>query len=34
MYKDGITDINGANPDDLKAAQNNLIELTDLVDIR
>jgi spermidine/putrescine transport system substrate-binding protein len=34
MYRDGITEINGANPDDLKAAQNNLIELTDLVDIR
>jgi spermidine/putrescine transport system substrate-binding protein len=34
MYKDGITKINGANPDDLKAARNNLIELTDLVDIR
>jgi spermidine/putrescine transport system substrate-binding protein len=34
MYRDGITDINGANPDDLKASQNNLIELTDLVDIR
>jgi spermidine/putrescine transport system substrate-binding protein len=34
MYKDSITEINGANPDDLKAAQNNLIELTDLVDIR
>jgi spermidine/putrescine transport system substrate-binding protein len=34
MYRDGITDINGANSDDLKSAQNNLIELTDLVDIR
>jgi len=34
MYKDGITDINGANAGDLKAAQNNLVELTDLVDIR
>jgi spermidine/putrescine transport system substrate-binding protein len=34
MYKDGITEINGANPEDLKTAQNNLIELTDLVNIR
>jgi spermidine/putrescine transport system substrate-binding protein len=34
MFKSGITEINSANPDDLKAAQNNLIELTDLVDIR
>src|SRR5215210_8403441 len=34
MYRSGITDINGANPDTLEAAQNNLIELTDLVNIR
>jgi spermidine/putrescine transport system substrate-binding protein len=34
LYKNGITDINSANPDYLKAAQNSLIELTDLVDIR
>jgi spermidine/putrescine transport system substrate-binding protein len=34
MYKNGITEINSANADYLKAAQNSLIELTDLVDIR
>jgi spermidine/putrescine transport system substrate-binding protein len=34
MYKNGITDINSANPNELKEAQNSLIELTDLVDIR
>jgi spermidine/putrescine transport system substrate-binding protein len=34
MFRDGITAINGADPEDLKAARNNLSELTDLVDIR
>jgi spermidine/putrescine transport system substrate-binding protein len=34
MYKNGITDINGDNSRDLKTARDNLIELTDLVDIR
>jgi spermidine/putrescine transport system substrate-binding protein len=34
MYKNGITDINGDDSGDLKAARNNLIQLTDLVDIR
>jgi spermidine/putrescine transport system substrate-binding protein len=34
MYKSGITDINSDNSKDLKTAGDNLIELTDLVDIR
>ena len=34
MYRSGITDINGARSGDLEAARDNLIELTDLVDIR
>jgi spermidine/putrescine transport system substrate-binding protein len=34
MYKSGITDINGAKKSDLDAATDNLVELTDLVDIR
>jgi spermidine/putrescine transport system substrate-binding protein len=34
MYKSGIADINGAKPGDLDTATDNLIELTDLVDIR
>ncbi|HVD44307.1 MAG TPA: hypothetical protein VNB92_03065, partial [Rubrobacter sp.] len=34
MYRDGITDINGDESGDLDAARDNLVELTDLVDIR
>ncbi len=34
MFKSGITDINGDRSGDLKRASDNLIELTDLVDIR
>jgi spermidine/putrescine transport system substrate-binding protein len=34
MYKSGITDINGDKPGDLKTARDNLVQLTDLVDIR
>jgi spermidine/putrescine transport system substrate-binding protein len=34
MYKSGIADINGAKPGALDTATDNLIELTDLVDIR
>ena len=34
MYRSGITDINGAKTGDLNTATDNLIELTDLVDIR
>jgi spermidine/putrescine transport system substrate-binding protein len=34
MYKSGITDINGDKSGNLKTARNNLVELTDLVDIR
>jgi spermidine/putrescine transport system substrate-binding protein len=34
MYKSGIADINSAKPGDLDTATDNLIELTDLVDIR
>ncbi len=34
MYKSGITDINGDKKSDLDAATDNLVELTDLVDIR
>jgi spermidine/putrescine transport system substrate-binding protein len=34
MYKSGIADINDAKPGDLDTATDNLIELTDLVDIR
>ena len=34
MYKNGITDINSDNKSDLAAARDNLVELTNLVDIR
>jgi spermidine/putrescine transport system substrate-binding protein len=34
MYRSGITDINGDKKSDLNKATDNLIELTDLVDIR
>jgi spermidine/putrescine transport system substrate-binding protein len=34
MYRNGITDINGDNSGDLAAARENLVELTDLVNIR
>jgi spermidine/putrescine transport system substrate-binding protein len=34
MYRSGITDINGDKAGDLNTATDNLIELTDLVDIR
>jgi len=34
MYRSGITDINGDKSGDLDAATDNLVELTDLVDIR
>ena len=34
MYRSGLTDVNGANPSDLKKARDNLLELPDLVDIR
>ena len=34
MYRNGITDINSARPDDVEAAKNSLIELTDAVNIR
>ena len=34
LYKSGITDINGDNPAELSKATDNLVELTDLVDIR
>jgi spermidine/putrescine transport system substrate-binding protein len=34
MYRNGITDINGAKSRDLDAATESLVELTDLVDIR
>ena len=34
MYKNGIMDVNSANPDDIEAATSSLQELTDLVDVR
>jgi spermidine/putrescine transport system substrate-binding protein len=34
MYKNGITDINNAEPEAMEAAKNSLIELIDLVNVR